>query len=186
MINLLPEKNKKRLKIRENWKKGFLVILFFLVFLVIVSGIISLYRIKIEKEAKMMEKKLAGKVREIHSPEFKGFQERITGLNKNLVNAEEFIKREILVSEVLEKISNIMPEEIFLESFSYQKKIDEETKTIEGKFYLSGFSEKREGLLEFREKLQGVGFFNIYFMPDSWVKKEKAPFSFSFKVKKDI
>jgi len=182
MINLLPLKEKEELKQEENLK--LVLILAILTLLFLVSFYLILYSINNFITGKVEIQKILyqQKEKEFENPRIQTLQNNLLSLNQTLTQLESFYRSQFNLSEVLEKISQLLPSEAYFSNLSTsQRQEGKEEKLI---CSLSGFSPTRQILLEFKEKLEKEGSFkNIYFPPGNWVQASNIDFTVSFQVK---
>ncbi len=182
MINLLPPEEKEKLLLEK--KKILITIFLILVLYFLFCLIFILFSVKAYSETQLeFQKALLLKTEKgLGDSEIKNFQEKIDKTNSTLTKIDSFYQQQIYFSEILERISKILPPEIYLTNFSavFYTKEKEETGI---KFSLSGFAPARETLIEFRKNLEKEeDFKEIYFPPTNWVKPIDIDFSLSFKI----
>ena len=194
MINLLPSEQKEKLLLEK--KKRLMTALLALVFYFLFCLIFILFSIKAyaKIQLEIQEATLLMTEKGLGESEIKNFQEEINETNLTLAKIDSFYQQQICFSEILEKISEILPQEIYLTNFSgafYTKsrvlsaeKAKAKDKQETGiKFSLSGFALTREALIELKKNLEKEqDFKEIYFPPTNWVKPADIDFSLSFKV----
>ncbi len=187
--NLLPSNQKEEIK-SEILKKKISLILFFLgVNICFLVAIIFSFLFYISKENTQVDKKIITIENQITEPQFDALKKQISTANQNLNKISNTKKEQVSSVDVLEKISSLVPSEIYLKSFTFQNIFkgteDKETKEMIGTFFakitLSGVSQDRETLFLFKKSLdQEKSFQNIYFDPSSWVKPINADFTLEF------
>jgi len=177
MINLLPPSEKKNLQTEEKKKivlileiLGFIFLLCLILILtsinVYISGQVEVERIIFEKEKGIFE-----------SSEVKDLSEKIKLANKTFSDLNSFYQNRIKLVDFLEEISEVLPEKVYLNNFSYQKNNSQVT--------LSGFSKTREALFELKNNLeQQENLEEIYFPPSCWIESVDINFNLKFKIKK--
>jgi len=192
-INLLPEKEKKELKMEEIRKKIFVLLVFVLIFLIILIFISFCLKLYISPLARSFQAEIKNKKEVIASPQFQNFKQTIIEANLNLSKIEKFYENQIFLAPILEKLSNLTPKTIYLTNFSF-KKIRKEKKQnkketkkkieIFAEIHVSGSAKNREDLFFFKKALEAEqAFEDVYFSPSSWVKPRDIEFSLSFKFK---
>lgn len=171
MINLLPPKERENLIQEENWK--LILILGFLFLSLLICLILILLSIQIYTSGKIQSQKAIIEIweKEFKDPEAQNFREKITLINQNLSKLNSFYQSQINLIEILEKISGISLEGMYLTTLSYQK----ETFQIS----LSGYAPNREVLVGFKKNLEKE-FPDPYFSPQSWFKP--SDFQVNFKI----
>lgn len=175
ITNLLPLKVKTELYEEEIKKMIIIVgvlILIFLFFFTLISFAINDYisrQIDLEKTGINLEKNNA------EAPEIQNLREKIISINRTLSQFDSFYQGQIRLTEIFNKISNILPSQMYLTNFSYQK----ESVQIS----LSGFSPNREILFEFKKNLEKE-FPEVNFPPQNWIKATDIDFQVNFKITK--
>jgi Tfp pilus assembly protein PilN len=178
MINLLPYSEKNILKIIE--KEKIVLILEIILFLFFLCLILILFSIKIQVSGQVEAERivLEQEKNEFRNSETKNIPENIILINKNFSDLKSFYEKQFSMTEVLEKISKTLPDEIYLNTFSYTNN--------DSQVVLSGFSKTQEGLLEFKQNLeQEKNFQEIIFPFSSWIEGKDISFNLNFKLKND-
>lgn len=105
-------------------------------------------------------------------------EDQIASINEKLVKINSFYENKNSFIEVLEKISNCIPSEIYLTNIS----INPLAKTgSEMKISISGFAPNREKLLELKVSLEAEKSFSKIDIPSfNWLKPTDINFSISF------
>jgi Tfp pilus assembly protein PilN len=177
MINVLPPKEKEVLRIEENKKTILILEILGFIFLLCLVLILTSMKIYVSGQAEAARIIFEQEQKEFEVSEIKDFSEKIRLANEIFTNLASFYENQVKLTEVLEETSKIIPEGIQLTSLSYQKK------TSEVNFL--GFSQDREILIEFKEKLeQGERFEKVYFPSSCWIKPTDIDFNSKFKFKK--
>jgi len=178
MINLLPLNERRLLKNQE--KEKIILILEIIIFNFFLSLILILFAMKIytgglleaEKTIFEQEKK------ELEVSEIKNIAQRINSVNKNFVDLDYFYNNQISVIKIIEQLYKTLPNGIYLTNFSYTKDASEVT--------ISGFSESREMLVEFKNSLEASNNFEkIIFPESSWINATSTSFNLNFKFKNE-
>ncbi len=194
MMNLLPPEEKSKLLLEK--KKKMTIIFWFLVLFFIFFAILALLSIKTYLQIEIGSEKilLEQSNQDFNQKEIKSFKEKVEIANSNLEKLNSFYQKKVYFSDILENISKILPQQVFLTSLSIIPSSDEgegNKKDKKGeenpsvKISLSGFSPTREVLFGLRKKLEEDNYFEeIYFSPSDWVKPTDINFSITFKVKK--
>ena len=183
MINLLPPQTKTELKLEERWKLVMLLGLLFLLFLVCLSLILISINIYISGEVASEKILLEQREKEFRTPQTQALQKNLTTFNQTLSQLDAFYQSQFNISDVLEKISKVLPPGTYLTNLSCtpQALNKDGWKTA---CSLSGFCPSRETLLDFKTNLEKEkSFGEISFPPASWVKPTDINFSVTFKVK---
>jgi len=195
MINLLPPKEKGKLLAEK--RKKMIVILWFLIFFFIVCLISVLFAIKIRFNSQLqLQQAFSSADRdETKQEKVRIYREKIKSINLKLQKAESFYKNKIYFSDLLEKISLTLLEDIYLNDLSITFVPGRIIKDKEGKeiiekdrmkVSLQGFAPSRESLFEFKNKLEEKNnFINVSFPASNWVKAIDIDFSVSFEIEID-
>lgn len=179
MINLLPKEEKQRIAFER--KKNLVIIFWFLVLYFFISLGLVLFLVKIFLNSQIEPQKihLKEKRREIEKEEIEEIQKRVTKANAGLKKIDSFYKNKIYYTEILEKISEIMPEGVYLNNLSLGKSVVEKEEVIS--FSLTGHSPDVDSLVAFRNNLKKEEKFKDLYIPSSsWIKPQS--FSIFFKL----
>jgi len=182
-INLLPPQTKTELKLEEKWKLVMLLGLLFLIFLVCLSLILISINIYISGEVVSQKILLEQREKEFRTPQAQTLQKSLTTFNQTLSQLDAFYQSQFNVSDVLERISELLPVGTYLTNLSCVPQVSAKDgwKTS---CSLSGFCPNRETLLDFKLRLEEEkSFGDVYFPPASWVKPTNINFSVTFKAK---
>jgi hypothetical protein len=116
----------------------------------------------------------------------KEIQLQISEANKILSKVSGFYGRKIYFSDVIEKISKVMPGGIYLNNLSMIfDKGDDKSNGPFFKISLTGFVAKRDTLFELKKNLEADSYFqNVDFPTSNWIKPEDISFFISFNIKK--
>jgi len=177
MINILPQRENEIIQSEENKKIilifEILIIIFFVCLIFILVSIEIYISGRVEAEKIILEQEKA----EFEKSGIKDFSEKINLANKTFSDLNSFYKNQIKSTEIFYEISQTIPEDIYLTSFSYQKE--------PSRISLFGFSKSREALLQFKKSLeQKENFEDIYFPPSTWINSKDINFNLNFKIKK--
>ena len=175
ITNLLPPQTKDELYEEEIKKMiiifGILILIFLFSFTLILFAIndhiskqIDLKRTVINLEEKNSE-----------APEIQNLREKIISINRTLSQLDSFYQAQVRLTEIFNKISDILPSQMYLTNFSYQKE--------SAQVSLSGFSPNREILFEFKKTLENE-FPEANFPPQNWIKATDIDFQVNFKITK--
>jgi Tfp pilus assembly protein PilN len=171
MINLLPYSEKQELINVEKQKTQniilFLLNFFFFCLILWLFFLIFYFNIQIKTQRIY----ISGLEQCQESEEFKN---KITTINKELLEINKVYNNKIYYSSVLNNILKIMPENSFLNSISF----------IDNKIQLSGFIATREDLLNLQGKLEN-DFKEVNFPPLNWIEKENINFFINFLYEKE-
>jgi len=173
MINLLPSQQKEELLEEKRLKLALILGIVILSFFVCLF--LFLFAIKISISSKLQIQKITidQKEKDLKTLQNQKLEEEIKNYNNVLSQLESFYKEKIDLTDILEKISAVLPEETYLKSLSFN--------SLNSQISLAGFFPNREKLLEFQENLNKTGYFEDINIPaSSWV--EPANTSIIFKL----
>lgn len=177
MINLLPEKEKQILLIEK--KRRVILILNILIFLFLLS--LSLVLIAINSyvggQVRAEQTVVEQVKKDFESSVMSGFPQEIDSANQIFSSLNNFYRKKLELAEVFEKIYNLLPENLYLRRFSYQRNTSQ--------IIISGFAKTRDDLLKFQENLQNSpDIDDVSFPPSVWLESENINFDVSFALKK--
>ncbi|MCX6765131.1 MAG: hypothetical protein NT148_01155, partial [Candidatus Nealsonbacteria bacterium] len=140
----------------------------------------------IKNDIEISKIKLQSEEKGFEGEGIKDIQIKISEANKTLLNVSGFYKKKIYFSDVIDKISKVMPGGIYLNNLSVVfDKGDDKSNGPFFKFSLSGFVPKRDTLFELKKNLEADSYFqNIDFPTSNWVKPEDINFFISFNIRK--
>jgi len=88
---------------------------------------------------------------------------------------ETFYQGQLDLTSILGKISQTLPQEIYLTALNFNPQTSQ--------FSLTGFSPNREILLQLKENLEKTeGFKEVYFSPACWISATDINFAVNFKI----
>jgi len=175
MINLLPQSEKKILRSEEKRKIILILEILVLIFLLCLILILSSVRFYISGLVVAEEIILEQKKKESGLFKDEGVTEKIELANKTFLELESFYESQFKLTKILEGISKIVPERIYLTTLSYQSNNSVIT--------ISGFAEKRETLFEFKKSLEGENdLSDPFFPPSTWIKSDDINFNLNLEV----
>lgn len=170
----MPPQEKKELAQEEKWKLVMLLGLLFLAFLICLSLILFSVNFYISGGVASHKILLEQREKEFMTSHNQTLRKNIISLNQSLSWLDVFYQNQFKVTDVLKKISESLPADIYLTNLSCS----------ETGCSLSGFSPTRESLLNLKDNLEKEkSFEEILFPPASWVKASDINFSASFKIK---
>ena len=173
MINLLPPQHKRELQREENRKLALILEIIFVA--VLLSFALILLSIKIYITGELEVQKILLEQKGLESSSIQELEKEIKFYNLSLSKLNSFYQKNSKRTEILEEISQTLPSNIYLtrlnlSTIRFQKGLSEEEQKEQLLVSLSGFSPKRETLLEFKENLEKQELFKeIYFPPSNWV-----------------
>lgn len=173
--NLLPPQAKTELADQKVQKLVIIWGSLVLVFLISLTLILFSVKTYISGQADYQQTLVDLEQKQLEVPEIQNLREKVRLANQNLLKLDSFYEQQIHLTEVFEKISQILPQKMYLTGFSYQK--------TNSQLSLSGFAPRRETLLEFKKNLEKE-FPNPYFPPQNWIKPTDIDFQVSFKISK--
>ncbi len=171
MINLLPESEKNNI-IAERKKRiavilGFLILSFFIFLAISLISIKIYFYLKIEPQKILLEK-----VEETFEKEkeIKFLEKKIMKINLNLEKINTFYSNKIYYTEIIEKISQTLPNNMYLNNLVIRESpTEEEIISIS----ILGSSPDRESLIIFRDNLREKEYFkNLYIPPSNWINPQ--------------
>lgn len=180
MINLLPPAEQAIL-IREQKRRLIFIWGIFILFSLVASSLI-LFSINIYLKGEVASFKILTDYEQQKSMtlEAKNIEKEISALNKNFAELDLFYKEQPQTAALFQKISEIITEEIYLNSLSLNPNKDKKNSF---QISLTGHSDTREALLDFKKNLESEQTFqSIYFPSSSWVKPLDINFSASFEI----
>ena len=140
--------------------------------------------IYIQNQTEIQRSSLAQSERQFLESENQEFQDGINRANSILSQLDSFYSQKTYFSEIVQKISKILPQDCFLTNLSMIFSIEEETKEESIKISISGFAPMREDLLQLKKNLeQEENFKDISFPPANWVEPKNIDFYITFNIK---
>ncbi len=185
MINLLPLKYKEALRREENLRLVFVLEILLAAFLI--SFALILFAIKIHIAGEVEAQKVFV---ELKNKEFSGtkpVEEKLNLINKKISGLDSFLQNQFDLTDFLGRTSELLPEGMYLNFFSYQKDYNSPT-ALKGEKYigqinLSGFAPTVEKLLEFKNNLEKQkDFSGVYFPATIWMQSSNIDFNVSLKI----
>lgn len=178
MINLLPSQQKEELL--NQWRLRLTLILgiVFLSFFLSLFLVLFLVKSYISIDLKTEEINIEERQKKITLNQ--ELEKEITESNNLLSELDSFYEKSSNLTHILERINDNLPSGTYLTGFnlSFVKQEKEMTKVS-----LSGYSNNRERLIEFKENLEEEDIFSeVYFSPKSWVKPTEIDFGVSFEL----
>jgi len=169
MINLLPPEQKEEILKEEQFK--ITLNLGIVVLAILISLFLLLFSIKIFLASQLESQKIILAEKELEISQFRDLEEKIKEYNLNFSKLNSFYQNQVLPSQILEKISQILPEKTYLNSFNF----------ISNKISLSGFCPDTKTLLLFKDNLEKEKEFGqIYFPISNWMQPTNINFIVNF------
>lgn len=176
MINLLPPSEKQNLLEEERWK--LILILVLIVFVFFISLILIFLSLNIYVSSQLEAQKVILSQKEAEKTEIQDFQKEINQANQTISELNSFYEKAVSITGFLDKISNLLPKDVFLTDISVSPIKKEENKF---QVSLSGYAPLIENLIELRENLKKENEFSqIYFPSSIWVETKDINFSITF------
>ena len=182
MINLLPLEDKEKLLSERKKRITIILWLLFLFFLFCLALVLFSISIYLQSQTEYQKKVLIGGEKEFEQSEIQKLREKINSINSIVTKLIPFYLQKFYFSKILEKISEVLPQEAYLTNLSTTFSVSKEEKP-KVKISLSGFIPTRESLLKFKKNLEEKSSFEkIYFPPSNWVKPTDINFFASFEI----
>ena len=164
MINLIAPKEKEKLSMEKI--KRMIIVLCFLVFFFIICLVLVFLSVRIYAKSQLTVQQSfnASSKEEIKKEKIEEVKNKVEILNSLLEKLNSFYANKVYFSSLIEKISETLPENLYLNDFSIIlfEKPDEENYVI--KVSLIGFAPFREDLLQFKSNLESENdFVNVSF-----------------------
>lgn len=180
MINLLPPIEKEAFKKEENRQLVFIWGVFALFFLTALSLVLLSVNIYLTGQVQGYNILVGFEQRKSATMQSQNTEKEINTINQKLTELSAFYQEQPRITSLFQKISETSPEGISLSSLSLNPKKD---KNNSFQVSLTGHSESRERLLEFKKNLESDSAFQgVYFPPSNWVKPSNINFSASFEI----
>jgi len=147
LTNLLPPKNKTELF--EEKIKNLIIVLGTLLLLSLFSFSLILFGIEkyVSSQVDLEKMKLDLEKKEIETSEIQDLRKKTTSLNQILSQLDSFYQKQNKLSLVFNKIAEILPPQMYLTNFSYQRESN--------RISISGFAPTREILFsDFKRNLE--------------------------------
>jgi len=173
-LNLLPPKDKRRLELIDfsylliffSFRLAIIFIIFILILittyfslLILVNAQDDLIKVRQNNERTQLQMEIEGKIKQT-----------------NKEAKQVYVKQNELIvwTPILEKLSKITPQGIYLNNFSYL--------SINNKINLIGFAENRDRLLAFENSLKEIPYFKEVSAPlSNLIKQTNINFNFTLK-----
>lgn len=180
MINLLPPAEKDILIKEEKRRLAFVWGIFVLFFLAALSLILFSVNIFLAGHVQGYKILVDYERQKSATAEAQNTEKEIGAVNQKLTKLDAFYGSQPRIATLFQKISEIIPEEIYLNSLSLNPNKDRKDRF---QVSLTGHSATREALLNFKKSLESDSSFQgVYFPPSNWVKPLDINFSASFEM----
>jgi Tfp pilus assembly protein PilN len=176
MINLISPKEKEKFFMEKISRM--VIVLWFLLFFFIVCLILVLWAVNIYAKSQLgVQEAFSSSAKEPQKMDrINQAKGKIETVNLGFGKVDSFYANKIYFSPLIEKISETLPDGVYLNSFSIII-----TDKIE--VSLAGFAPQRDDLLKFKSNLESdKNFVNISFPASNWVEKTNIDFSVSFEI----
>lgn len=161
MINFLPPEEKKGLLVEETKRLTMVLGLVILISLFCLIMILAFLKIYLLILVDFQESVLELTKTKAESSEFQIVKGKIENSNQKLSRINDFYERAFNSVELLEKLTQTIPEGIYLTDFSYAK--------ASSQIILAGFSPSRDLLIQLKNNLEGkFGEKKVSFPPSGW------------------
>ena len=177
MINLLPPRYKMEIKEEGGLRMAIILEFLFLVFLVSLMLILFSIKIYLQSQLDSFKNSVAFQEKSSQNSEAQDFKNKVITVNQKIARLDSFYQNQIFSVDILEKISKLIPEGIYLETLTWQKE--------SGQVNINGFSPTRELLFTLNSNLgTEKDFSNIIFSQDSWLDPTDIDFKVNFNINK--
>jgi len=181
MINLLPLKEKKEL-LMERTKRMVIILWFlFLFFLICLALILLSIKIYVQGQIDSNKTYLANTEKEFLESESEEYRAYITEANSKIEELNSFYEKRVNFSSILERISALLPADIYLTDISLKHIVEGEDKKNKIIVALSGFAPLVDDVVEFENNLQEE-FEDVNFPLSNWVKEKDIDIYITFKI----
>ena len=184
MINLLPENEKKELRLEQIWKQLTVALSLFLLFFLIFIGFLYFINFYISQQLLAVKRDISNAQREINGTEYRNFEATVLTTNRNLGNINNFYRSQISVIDFFNKLTPLIPDAVYFTNISISKS----SVVLNGKriaaldVKLTGRAKDREQVYLFFNNLKKEKTFkSFYFSPQSWVQPKDVKFSLEIK-----
>jgi len=175
MINLLPQKEKEELEIERKTRITIIVGILFLIFLIFLGLLFFSAKIYILSQIQEQKALINIESRSTETPQVQELEKSIAQTNQIISQLNSFYNEQDNVSEILKKVADLLPSDIYLTDFFYKK---DKSQVI-----LQGYAQKRESLLGFKKSLESQKEVkNLYSPISNLTKSTDVDFYFSFNI----
>lgn len=188
-INLLPPIQKKEIQDEKTRQKIVFILFLVLIDVLLFMAMVFLLNFYILNKLNSFTNSINEKETLMKSREFQESKNIIDEANQNLFKISNIKEEQVSLFVVLERLGQLVPSSIYLETFSFQNsyiEIDDKEKKVKekvffGKVRLGGVAKNRETLFSFKKAFSQEGNYrDLYFDPSSWVMPIDAKFSAEF------
>lgn len=189
MINLLPPEVKKEILLERKKRVVLLNWILVLLFLVLLFFMMFLMKFYLQIQTADLKVQLENNKQILERNVNKEILNEINLFNLSFEKLNAFYRQRIYISEILEKIAQILPDKVYLTNFSVSPNLvrknanDALNKLVGFNVYVAGFSPTREELLQLKANIEKEkSFKEVLFPLTNWVKSTNIDFSLSFKI----
>lgn len=191
MINLLPPEEKKEILLKRKRAVVLVNLILLLLFFVLLASTMSLMKFYWQTRTTYLNAQFINNKQILERNLDEKTLNKINSLNLSFEKLNDFYSKKTYISEVLEKITHILPDKIYLTYLSISPDVvaenenDALNKLIGFKISITGFSPTREEIIQLKENMEKEEDFKEVFFPlTNWVKSTNVNFSLSFKIVK--
>lgn len=178
MINLLPPNEKVVLTQETAGKLVSIIGLIVLLSLTVLSLILFILKTYLGNQVEAQKVIVEQWQTKFKGSELQDLQEKIKSTNLSFNKLKAFYEQKTSLSQAVEKISESLPDSVYLYTFSL---VAADGKKIQ--VSLSGFAPDRDVLFTLKKNLEAQPLFKeVYFPPTSWVKAENIDFFVNLKM----
>jgi Tfp pilus assembly protein PilN len=172
MINLLPPQEKQKIIWEKKIKMASIIgILSIFCLLVLWLSFLALQiNINFQREAE----RFLAEAEEIKISQINQVKKKIQTINRTLENINKIYKDQVFASEILIKLSSLLPEDAYLENFIFEKKEANQISLIGKVRTLASLNQLREDLRK------DPAFSNVQFSISSYVPLKEIEFKAKF------
>jgi len=179
MISLLPPPYKEKLREEQYFRLASILGLLALLFFVCVSLLFLAIRIYVSGELRAQEILIATRQQEVEEEQSPVVQ--IREINWDITRLATFYKERNVLSEILQQVTEAMPEGAYLTSFEYSSVAQSGNEQGRGRISLAGFAPITEDILILKAALEEEPAFSNFFFPQSnWANPTATNINFSF------
>lgn len=185
MINLLPPSYKEELRGEEHFRLVLILGMLIVVFCICLSLALLAIRVYLAGEIEVQQILVESQQGQ---NDWKARADQVRDLNRDIAAAASFYENKMLLSDVILRISDVLPESVYITSLSYTPVSSSKAgkvggKSSEVKIALRGFAPRTEDLLQIRTSLEQDPLFgNFHFPPSNWIRATDINFSFDFEL----
>ena len=174
MINLLPPSYTEELRGEEHFRLVLILGMLIVVFFVCLSLALLAIRVYLAGEIEVQQILVESQSQD----DRRARVDQIRDLNGDIKEVSSFYKNKMLLSDAILRISDALPESVYITSLSYTPVSNSKVKIA-----LTGFAPRTEDLLQIRTGLEQDPLFgNFHFPPSNWIRATNINFSFDFEL----